>query len=156
MKRLAWPECRQPLGEQRMATAALLEKNTVEVAEPLLTLKVEPVLRLDDERFFAFCQLNSELRIERNAQGEIIIMPPAGGITSAQNAWLTSQLVLWTRSEGSGIAFDSSTGFILPNGAIRSPDSAWVRKSRLAFLAPDEWSKFLPLCPDFVIELTQV
>jgi len=137
-----------------MATVAPLENSTVEViADPPLTLKVEPVWRLDDAQFFAFCQLNRELRIERNAQKELILMPPTGMITGSRNAEIIMQLRLWAKQEGSGIALDCATGFKLPNGAMRSPDAAWVRKSRLAVLHADDLNRFPPLCPDFVIEL---
>lgn len=81
------------------------------------------------------------------------MMSPAGGEIGNRNALLTMMLGNWTRQNGEGIAFDSSTGFILPNGATLSPDVAWVRRSRLAQLTPAQKQKFLPLCPDFVAEL---
>ena len=108
---------------------------------------------MSDDEFFDFCQANRDLRIERTAQGEIIIMPPAGGETSNRNAALTTLLTTWAWRDGTGRSFDSSGGFILPNGATRSPDAAWVRSARLASLTPAQWRKFLPLCPDFVVEL---
>jgi len=77
------------------------------------------------DEFFEFCQLNPELRIERTAEGEIIMMTPAGGETGSRNAALTAALFFWAKENGEGVAFDSSTGFILPNGAIRAPDAAW-------------------------------
>jgi Uma2 family endonuclease len=80
-------------------------------------------------------------------------MPPTGGETSNRNAELTYQVQAWTRRDQAGVAFDSSGGFKLPNGATRSPDAAWVRRSRLAGLTREQKQKFLPLCPDFVIEL---
>ena len=80
-------------------------------------------------------------------------MPPTGGETGNRNAEITGQVVSWTKQDGTGAVFDSSTGFKLPNGADRSPDAAWVRRSRLAQLSREEKEKFLPLCPDFVIEL---
>jgi Putative restriction endonuclease len=85
--------------------------------------------------FFAFCQANRDVRIERTAQGEIIIMPPAGPETGRRNSSLTAQLYNWAVRDGSGIVFDSSTGFDLPNGATRSPDASWIRKSKLASLS---------------------
>jgi len=106
-----------------------------------------------EEEFFQFCQANSELRVERSADGEIIVMSPAGGYPSSQNARVISELVTWATKDGSGIAFDSSGGFILPNGAMRSPDAAWVRLSRLRELSQREKQRFIPLCPDFVIEV---
>lgn len=107
----------------------------------------------DAECFFLFWQANPELRIERDARGKVIVMPPAGAESSAANADLTMQLRLWALAEGSGVVFDSSCGFTLPDGATRSPDVSWVRRSRLAPLNAQQRSRFLPLCPDFVIEL---
>jgi Uma2 family endonuclease len=107
----------------------------------------------DDDQFFEFCQVNNELRIEKTALGDCEIMAPTGGETGWLNSGLTAQLYNWATQEGNGIVFDSSGGFILPSGAIRSPDAAWVKKSRLANLTHEQKKKFLPLCPDFVIEL---
>ena len=118
-----------------------------------LRLRMAPAIEMTDDQFFAFCQLNRDLRIERTSDGEVIIMPPTGGVTGNRNADLTAALVTWARQEQSGVAFDSSTGFTLPGGSTRSPDASWVKKSRLAKLSSDEKQKFLPLCPDFVIEL---
>ena len=117
------------------------------------TIHLKPAIELTEDQFFALCQLNRDLRLERNAEGDIIVMPPTGGETGNRNAEITGQLVIWTKQDGIGAAFDSSTGFKLPNGADRSPDAAWVQKSRLAVLTQEEKEKFLPLCPDFVIEL---
>jgi Uma2 family endonuclease len=118
-----------------------------------LTLNLAPVLELDDDQLFELCQRNKDLRIERTAAGEIVIMAPAGGETASYNALLTMQLGIWTRGDGTGCAFDSSGGFVLPNGALRSPDAAWVERQRLRLLSEDQRSRFLPLCPTFVLEL---
>jgi Uma2 family endonuclease len=126
------------------------------VAEaPSSRMKVQmpPTIAMTDDEFFEFCQLNRDLRIERNAKGEIIIMPPAGGETGSRNSVLNARLYNWASKDGRGIVFDSSTGFDLPNGATRSPDASWVLQSRLATLRPEQKRKFLPLCPDFVVEL---
>jgi Uma2 family endonuclease len=114
---------------------------------------LKPVINLIDDQLFELCQLNGDWRIEYTAQGELIVMPPTGGETGSQNSEITFQVELWTRGDQTGIAFDSSTGFKLPNGATRSPDAAWVRRSRLTGLTREQKQKFLPLCPDFVIEL---
>jgi Uma2 family endonuclease len=119
---------------------------------PLL-LHLTPGLALSPEQFFRLCQLNPDLRFERTARGDIIVMPPTGGKTGARNHRLAVQLGLWADRDGSGVVFDSSTGFTLPNGATRSPDLAWVRRSRLASLTSEQKERFLPLCPDFVVEL---
>jgi Uma2 family endonuclease len=109
-------------------------------------------IELTDQQFLQLCQNNSELRLERTARGELIVMPPTGWETGNRNSRLTQRLGNWTDADGSGLAFDSSTGFTLPNGADRSPDAAWVRQDRLAALKPDP-TKFLPIAPDFVVEL---
>jgi Uma2 family endonuclease len=93
------------------------------------------------------------LRFERNANGELIIMSPAGGETGNRNGRLNQQLFNWTDADGTGIAFDSSTGFKLPNGADRSPDASWIKLERWDALTDEEKRKFPPICPDFVIEL---
>jgi Uma2 family endonuclease len=118
-----------------------------------VVLKLTPVINLTDDQLFELCQLNGDWRIEYTAQGELIVMPPTGGETSTRNAELTFQVQAWTRQDQAGVAFDSSGGFKLPNGATRSPDAAWVRRSRLTGLTREQKQKFLPLCPDFVIEL---
>ncbi len=118
-----------------------------------VVLQTRPALQMDNDQFFEFCQLNRDWRIERTAEGELIIMPPTGWATGSSNLRIGSSLLIWADQDGTGVASDSSTGFILPNGATRSPDAAWVRKSRLAAFTKEQRNKFLPLCPDFVIEL---
>jgi len=118
-----------------------------------LVLHWPPSLRLGEDQFFDFCQANRELRIERTAEGDCEIMTPTGGATSWRNSKLVTQLTIWADLDGSGVVFDSSTGFTLPNGAIRSPDTSWVKKTRLEILTSKQKKQFLPLCPDFVIEL---
>lgn len=118
-----------------------------------VVLQIRPALEMDDNQFFAFCQLNRDWRIERTAEGELIIMPPTGGKTGHWNALINAELTIWARQDGTGVTTDSSTGFDLPNGATRSPDAAWIRKSKLSALTEQQKEKFLPLCPDFVIEL---
>ncbi len=112
-----------------------------------------PVIDMSREQFFEFCQLNRDVRIERNAEGSIAVMTPAGGETGARNGLVVAALYRWAEEDGTGVTFDSSTGFELPNGAVRAPDAAWVPRNRLARLTPEDKERFLPLCPDFVIEL---
>ena len=118
-----------------------------------LTLNLNSVIKLTDEQFFQLCQANENLRFERNATGELIIMPPAGGETGNRNAGITAQLWIWNEQNKLGIVFDSSTGFKLPNGANRSPDTAWVKQERWDNLTQEQKEKIIPLYPDFVIEL---
>lgn len=117
-----------------------------------LVLNVEP-LAVTEEEFYQLCQVNPELRLERTAQGELVVMAPAGSETGGRNASITGQLWLWNQQTRLGMTFDSSTGFHLPNGADRSPDAAWIRRDRWEALTPEERRGFAPICPDFVIEL---
>lgn len=118
-----------------------------------LIVHLWPVLELTDEQFYEFCQINRDLRIERTARGEVVIMPPAGWKTSERNSEIGMQLRIWAKREGTGVVTDSSGGFVLPNGATRSPDAAWITHARLAALTAEQRDKFLPLCPDFALEL---
>lgn len=120
---------------------------------PRVDLQMPPQGRLDDDLFFAICQANRDYRIERNARGDIQIMPPTGGLTGRRNTDLIIDLGNWARRDGRGLVFDSSTGFNLPNGATRSPDVAWVLRERLDRLSEAQRRGFLPLAPDLVIEL---
>jgi len=114
---------------------------------------VPRTVKLSRKQFWEFCQANRDWRCERTSEGDIVIMPPTGGESGAQNLELERQVGNWARVDGSGVAFDSSTGFDLPNGATRSADVAWVRRAQLAGLTRHQKRGFLPLCPDFVIEL---
>ena len=118
-----------------------------------LTLNLDSVIQLDRKRFYQICQDNPDLKLERTAEGNLIIMPPTGGETGRKNANLISQVHRWNEETQLGEVFDSSTGFSLPNGSDRSPDVAWLEKSRWEALSPQQRETFLPLCPDFVIEL---
>lgn len=118
-----------------------------------LVLQMSPALEMSADSFFDFCQLNSHLRIERNSTGKLIIMSPAGSETGNRNAKLMQQLANWTDRDASGIEFDSSAGFILPNGATRSPDASWIKLSRWNSLTKEQKTKFAPICPDFVVEI---
>ena len=118
-----------------------------------LLVRLPPPLSLTDDLFFEFCRLNRELRIERTAGGELSIVAPAGGDSSDRHAEITFQLRLWAKRDGTGRTFDSSGGFRLPSGAVRSPDASWVSNARLAVLTEEQRARFIPLCPDFVVEL---
>lgn len=118
-----------------------------------VSLHMGSTLRLSDDELFELCACNPELRIERTAKGDLVVMTPAGGATGHRNLEITSALAAWARKDETGVGFDSSTGFVLPSGAMRAPDAAWVLRSRLEPLTSEEKEKFLPLCPDFVVEL---
>jgi Uma2 family endonuclease len=117
-----------------------------------LTLNLESITHLTHEQFRKLCRDNRDIRLELTAKGELIVMPPTGWESGNRNANLTTDLNIWNRKTNSGMVFDSSTGFILPNGATRSPDAAWVTLERINALNPNP-DGFLPLAPDFVIEL---
>ena len=114
---------------------------------------IVPPPKMTEELFYAFCQVNRDLRIERSAAGEVIIMPPACSDTGNRNLRIAQQLANWADQDGTGEVFDSSAGFTLPNGAVRSPDVAWVRLDRWHRLSNQQKASFAPICPDFVIEL---
>jgi Uma2 family endonuclease len=112
-----------------------------------------PLVRFSDEEFFQFCQRHRDLRIERTSTGDLIVVPPTGGRTGRRNFLLVAQLAAWCDTDGTGVAFDSSTGFRLPLGGERSPDASWVRRDRWDALTDEEREQFPPLAPDFVVEL---
>jgi Uma2 family endonuclease len=111
------------------------------------------IVPMTEEQFYQFCLANRDLRIERNSSGEVIVMPPAFSDTGNRNFNIAAQLWNWTEREGTGLGFDSSTGFTLPNGATRSPDAAWIKLARWNQLTEKQKASFAPICPDFVIEL---
>lgn len=121
------------------------------------TISLPPRLELEidltEEQFWQLCQNNDDLRFERSAKGELIIMPPTGSITGERNSELNFQLRAWNRQQNLGKVFDSNSGFRLPNGAERDPDSSLVSSQRWDALTPEEQNRFAPLSPDFVVEL---
>ena len=110
--------------------------------------------KMTPAEFWEFCQKNPQLNAELTKEGDVIIMPPTGFETSDRNSELNLQLRLWAKKDKRGKVADSNGGFILPNSATRSPDSSWILKSRLEELPQNSLESFLPLCPDFVIEMT--
>jgi Uma2 family endonuclease len=118
----------------------------------------QPVrLRFDrpmtDEELMRFCAENDALRVERDVNGELIVMSPSGSGTGQKNSDLIYQLTAWARETNSGATFDSNAGFTLPDGSMRSPDAAWIAWPRWNALTKDEQERFAPICPEFVIEL---
>ncbi len=126
---------------------------TVEVGHAPFIIRFEPVIEMTSELFEQFCALNDEMRIELTAEGTIEIMPPTKGETGSKELDVGADLKVWARTDGDGVAFGSTAGFTLPNRAVRSPDASWILKSRLAALTDEEKDSFMPICPDFVIEL---
>ncbi|MEH1922362.1 Uma2 family endonuclease [Nostoc sp.] len=118
-----------------------------------LVLQIPSSMQMTDEQFFEFCQVNRDLRIERNKFGELVIMPPTGSETGNREGNIFGQLWVWSEQDGTGITFSSSTGFKLSTGAERSPDVSWIKLERWNALSPEQQRKFAPICPDFVVEL---
>lgn len=116
-------------------------------------LIIPDAFKITHEQFQQLAQANRDTRLERKATGELIVMPPTGSVTGNRNLDIEGQLWLWNRQTRLGKAFNSSTGFHLPNGADRSPDAAWVRLEKWDALTPEEQEGFAPFCPDFVVEL---
>ena len=129
------------------------EVTTAEEGVLPLTIRFEPAVQMSEEQFAELCEMNSDIRIERTAEGMVELMPPTKGDTGPKEAEVISILNTWARADGSGVVFGSSAGFTLPNGAMRSPDASWILKYRLAVLTDAEKNSFIPLCPDFVVEL---
>lgn len=117
------------------------------------TITIPQSFKVTHEQFQQIAAVNRDLRLERTATGELIVMPPTGSETGNRNLDISGQLWLWNRQTKLGVVFDSSSGFKLPNGADRSPDASWVKLERWQTLTPKEQEGFAPLCPDFVVEL---
>jgi Uma2 family endonuclease len=130
-----------------------LTKVISQVEPDRFLLHLRPVIELTDDQLFELCQINQELWIERTAEGDLVIMPPEGWETGNRSLTIGTLLTQWAWQDGTGVTTGSSTGFILPNGAMRAPDVAWVLRSRLTGLTAEQKQKFLPLCPDFVVEI---
>jgi Uma2 family endonuclease len=122
------------------------------LSQPIV-LRIPPELQMTDEQFFEFCQINRDLQIERNKLGELLIMTPTASDTGYREGNIFGPLWVWSKKDGTGIVFTSSTGFTLSTGAERSPDASWIKKERWDSLSPAQQQKFAPICPDFVVEL---
>jgi len=109
--------------------------------------------KINDDEFEDFCRHNPDVEIELTKEGKLVIMPPTGGETGIRNFTLIGNFFNWLEKDKSGVGFDSSTVFVLPSGAKRSPDLAWAKNEKWNALSAEEKKKFPPLCPDFVVEL---
>ncbi len=118
-----------------------------------LPLRIEPPVSLSDAQLLAFCKKHDELRVERDEHGALLLMTPATGTTANANLYLSRIFGNWTEEDGRGLAFDSSGGFSLPDGSMRSPDVAWMSFDRWNRLTEDQQDSFVPAVPEFVIEL---
>jgi Uma2 family endonuclease len=130
-----------------------LEANLVDEGLCPIVVHFLPLFKMSDDELFDFATINPDLWIERDKDGNIIIMPPAGSGSSGRNIKITTQLSIWAEQDGTGSAFDCSGGFIFPNTAMRAPDASWVSNARLEKLTDEEFEKFAPVCPEFVVEL---
>ncbi len=128
----------------------------VQATSAPLKIDLPWILPMTEDQFYEFCLANRDLRIERTATGEVIVMPPAFSDTGNRNFNIAVQLGSWAERDGTGLGFDSSAGFTLPNGATRSPDAAWMKLERWNTLTAKQKASFAPICPDFVIELRSV
>jgi Uma2 family endonuclease len=142
-----------------MSTAAVAKRKiqrkdfVISLPENVAECVITPLHRLTDNEFWQFCSNNRDLRIEMTSEGQVIIMLPVGGEGSSRNFNLTTEFGAWVKQDKTGIGFDSSGGFKLPNKAKRSPDAAWVKRERWEALSEQDRQKLVPLCPDFVVEL---
>ena len=118
-----------------------------------ITVNFNSVIDISDEQFYQLCCHNPDTKFERNVNGEIVVMPPTGGETGKRNSDLVGQFWIWNRQAKLGEVFDSSTGYKLPSGANRSPDVSWIEQKRWDSLTVIQKQKFIPLAPDFALEL---
>jgi Uma2 family endonuclease len=119
----------------------------------LSVFDLKPVIDLTDEQFYQLCRANPDVKFERDPTGKILIMSPTGGTTGNRNFEIGAEFAIWNRQSQLGVCFDSSTGFKLPNGATRSPDVAWIERSRWDAIAPEQQERFPQIAPNFVLEL---
>lgn len=137
-----------------ISTTATTHQKIQVLAFPGMAVDLGGLMRtFSDEDFLDFCRHNPDARIERERDGEIIIMPPAFSETGGMNMSLSMIIGIWARKDGTGRAFDSSTGFTLPNRALRSPDASWISNERWSHLSDEDRAGFARACPDFVVEL---
>jgi len=117
------------------------------------TINFNAIAQITDDQFYQLCRENPDVKFERNARGQIIVMSPTGGETGNYNSEINADFVIWNRQAKLGVCFDSSTCFKLPSGANRSPDVSWIEQARWDALTPEQKQKFPPIAPDFVLEL---
>ncbi len=130
------------------------EDFALEFPEPFFFIVKVPGRKFTDEELFAIDAANEDLRIETNADGDLEIMPPPFPETSRKNIAIDAQLYIWAKKDKTGVCFESSAKFTLPNGAKRMPDAAWILKERyFARSEKERTENFTRIAPDFVIEL---
>ena len=135
------------------AMVAGIDWPEIETETEYLVVRFRPVFDMTPDQFYEFCGLNPDLNVELTAAGEVVFMPLSGAAKGARHAAILGALGQWARERKDGIAFECSAGFVLPNQAVRAPDASWVRRERIAGFTPQQRERFLPLCPDFVVEV---
>jgi Uma2 family endonuclease len=138
---------------ERPQLPVALEAASISLHSVSFPLVIHPPRRLSDQELLLFCAANEPLRIEHTAQGDLVVMTPAGGKTGNKEGYLFRELDLWVEREGKGIAFNSNTGFLLPDGSMRVPDAAWLSDEKWRALTGKQQDGFVPACPEFVVEL---
>ncbi|TDE12408.1 Uma2 family endonuclease [Dyadobacter psychrotolerans] len=118
-----------------------------------LAINIPQIDTFSDEEFYRFCRANPDLRVERNENGQIVVMPPTGIETSFRNSDLNYRIYSWNLRNRLGRVSDSNGGYTLPDSSMRAPDVAWISNERLATIPLSDLKKFAHVCPDFVIEL---
>ena len=125
----------------------------IQIVQTPAAVRLKPVRPVSDDELLELSSRNPELRFERAAEGDLIIMPPSGSESGRRDLSVAGQVLAWAQSDGTGVAFGPSAGFRLPNGAVRAADAAWLRKDRWQALSSEEKEKYAPLCPEFVVEV---
>ncbi len=139
--------------EAKLQPIEISDRVTISLSDVLLPVVLHPAKRFSDEELLEFCAANEVLRIERTAEGDLVVMTPAGGRTSNREGYIFRELDLWVEREAKGIAFNSNGGFLFPDGTMRSPDAAWLSSGQWNLLTKKQQEGFLPVCPEFVVEL---
>lgn len=130
-----------------------MARNLTQIDDAYIPPELIGAKGMTPEQFEQLCRKYRKLRLELTSTGELIVMPPTGSETGRQNADLTYQLEAWSRQDKTGVVFGSSAGFILPNGAIRSPDASWIKREKWDSLTAQQRKRFGPFCPDFAVEI---
>ena len=138
-----------------MVQAVQAPPRTTQEVLPIV-LRLHPIIQLTEEEFATFCEQNQDVRIERRCTGELELMSPTKGYTGNHEAEVVMQLGIWAKRDGTGIFFGPTAGFTLPNRAMRSPDASWILKTRLALMTAEDENRFMPICPDFVVEVRSI
>jgi len=139
--------------EDEPQTAGGGNHRTILLPGALFPVVLRPAMRLSDDEFLRFSAANESLRIERTAEGDFVVMTPAGSRTGNKEGYIFRELDLWVERDKKGIAFNSNIAVKFTDGNIRMPDAAWVSDSNWNSLTEEQKDGFLPHCPEFIVEL---